>query len=104
MLVGAEVTADEVISAYLMNLAPLLDELAQSGGVAGGTSIPDFVSRRCNTIGQSVRVELPSGEKPIGSATGLDSRGCLRVTLTDGSELVVAAGDVTHLRVIMNGE
>ncbi|MEN9751012.1 MAG: hypothetical protein RLZZ600_59, partial [Actinomycetota bacterium] len=58
----------------------------------------------CNTIGRSVRVELPSGEKPIGTATGLDSRGCLQVTTSDSQSLVVAAGDVTHLRVLMNDE
>ena len=103
-LAGAEVSADDVIARYLAVLAPLLDELAGAGGIALGTSIPDFVSQRCNTIGQSVRIELPSGEKPIGTATGLDSRGCLQVTTSDGQPLVVAAGDVTHLRVIMNGE
>ena len=103
-LVGANVSADELLCAYLAELAPLLDELAQTGGVAAGTSIPGFVSRRCNSIGQSVRVELPSGQSPVGTAVGLDGRGCLLVETTTGECLVVAAGDVTHLRVIMNGE
>jgi BirA family biotin operon repressor/biotin-[acetyl-CoA-carboxylase] ligase len=103
-VVGAHVSADDVLCAYLAQLAPLLDELASAAGVAAGTSIPGFVSRRCNTIGQSVRVELPSGESPVGTATGLDERGCLLVETTTAEHLVVAAGDVTHLRVIMNGE
>jgi BirA family biotin operon repressor/biotin-[acetyl-CoA-carboxylase] ligase len=103
-LVGAFVSADEVLCAYLGELEPLLAELAHAGGVAADTSIPGFVSRRCNTIGQSVRVELPSGQSPVGTATGLDSRGCLLVETSTGESLAVAAGDVTHLRVIMNGE
>jgi BirA family biotin operon repressor/biotin-[acetyl-CoA-carboxylase] ligase len=103
-LVGAPVSADDVLCAYLAQLAPLLEELASTAGVAAGTSIPGFVSRRCNTIGQSVRVELPSGESPVGTAIGLDERGCLLVETTSQERLVVAAGDVTHLRVIMNGE
>ena len=103
-LVGSPVSADDVLTGYLAELGPLLDELAQSGGVAAATSIPGYVSRRCNTIGQSVRVELPSGQSPVGVALGLDSRGCLLVETTTGESLAVAAGDVTHLRVIMNGE
>lgn len=103
-LAGARVNADEVLCAYLGELEPLLAELSQAAGVAAGTGIPAFVSRRCNTIGQSVRVELPSGEAPVGTATGLDPRGCLLVELPNGDCLAVAAGDVTHLRVIMKGE
>lgn len=103
-LVGSHVNADDVLCGYLAELGPLLDELAGAGGFAADTGIPGFVSRRCNTIGQSVRVELPSGESPVGTAIGLDSRGCLMVETSTGEHLVVAAGDVTHLRVIMNGE
>jgi BirA family biotin operon repressor/biotin-[acetyl-CoA-carboxylase] ligase len=103
-LAGANVTVDDVLSAYLAELAPALDALSSAGGRAAETSIPAAVAARCNTIGQSVRVELPTGEKPVGTATGIDDRGCLIVETSTGESLVVAAGDVTHLRVIMKGD
>ncbi len=104
-LAGATTTAaDDVLAAYLSELAPMLDRLAATGGDAAAAGIVADVSLTCNTIGQSVRVELPSGEKPVGTALGLDDRGCLIVSTMDGQSLAVAAGDVTHLRVIMNGD
>jgi BirA family biotin operon repressor/biotin-[acetyl-CoA-carboxylase] ligase len=103
-LAGADVSVDDVLSAYLAELTPALDALAAAGGRAAETSIPAAVAARCNTIGQSVRVELPTGEKPVGVATGIDDRGCLIVEAPTGETLIVAAGDVTHLRVIMKGD
>ncbi len=104
-LAGATSTAaDNVLAAYLSELAPLLDRLAATGGDASAAGLVTDVSTSCSTIGRSVRVELPSGEKPVGTALGLDARGCLIVTTMEGESLAVAAGDVTHLRVIMNGD
>ena len=56
----------------------------------------DYVTR-CETVGQQVRVHLPSGGELVGTATGVAVDGGLRVT--DGSRtLTVSAGDVVHVR------
>ena len=101
--------SDAVLAAYLSHLNPLLDRLARSGGNASAAGLLADVTQACDTIGQSVRVELPSGESPVGRAVGLDGEGRLLVDTSVGDVgephvLAVAAGDVTHLRVVMNGE
>jgi BirA family biotin operon repressor/biotin-[acetyl-CoA-carboxylase] ligase len=59
------------------------------------------VTEACSTLGKSVRVELPSGENPVGTAIGINESGSLIVEMSNCAEpLVVSAGDVTHLRVI----
>lgn len=52
----------------------------------------------CATIGQDVRVELPSGQVLDGSAEGVDDEGRLLVRSADGRVHPLAAGDVRHLR------
>lgn len=51
----------------------------------------------CATIGQQVRVHLPSGADLLGEATGVDAEGRLVVRTGDG-EVAVSAGDVVHVR------
>ena len=53
--------------------------------------------RRCATIGQLVRVELPSGETLTGTAVDVDRAGRL-VVRSGGETTVVGAGDVVHVR------
>ncbi|HTX62796.1 MAG TPA: biotin--[acetyl-CoA-carboxylase] ligase [Acidimicrobiales bacterium] len=52
---------------------------------------------RCVTIGRDVRVETAGGGTTVGVACALDDDGRL-VVATGAGELVVAAGDVVHLR------
>lgn len=93
---------DSVLATYLTELRRLTAVFAAAEGDAQSSGIRAQVVHACDTIGRSVRVELPSGESPIGTATGLDALGCLCVDIgTDAPPLVVAAGDVTHLRVLM---
>lgn len=49
------------------------------------------------TVGSDVRVELPGNRSVVGRADGIDDDGALMLWTDDGS-LVVAAGDVVHLR------
>lgn len=51
----------------------------------------------CATVGQAVRVALPSGERVTGTASGVDRDGRLVVVTPDGVH-PVAAGDVVHVR------
>lgn len=100
---------DSVLAAYLVHLGPLLDRLARTGGDAEAAGLRTDVAQACDTIGQAVRVELPSGVSPVGRAIAIDAEGRLIVDTSVGDVgspelLAVAAGDVTHLRVVMNGE
>lgn len=98
----SDVLLDAVLAAYLTELRRLTAVFCAAEGDAESSGLRQQVVDACDTIGRSVRVELPSGESPIGTATGLDSRGCLRVDIgPDAPPLVVAAGDVIHLRVLI---
>jgi BirA family biotin operon repressor/biotin-[acetyl-CoA-carboxylase] ligase len=98
----AENLLDSVLAAYLSELRRLTSVFAAAEGDAESSGLRAQVSSACDTLGRSVRVELPSGKSLVGAAIGLDKQGCLCVDLgTDAPALVVAAGDVTHLRVIM---
>ena len=55
-------------------------------------------TRLCDTIGHSVRVELPAGQLVSGEAVGVDSGGRLVVRSSPGPEVALAAGDVVQLR------
>jgi BirA family biotin operon repressor/biotin-[acetyl-CoA-carboxylase] ligase len=57
----------------------------------------DAASVRSATLGRDVRVEL-AREAFAGTATAMTDEGYLVVTLADGTERVVTAGDVVHLR------
>ncbi|AMM21728.1 hypothetical protein AX769_18210 [Frondihabitans sp. PAMC 28766] len=96
---GAEGSADDigdaVFAAYLERLFSLVDALAAGGEGA----VRDAVTAACATVGRRVRVELPDGTKRHGLAQALGEGGRLVVLEDDsGESLVVAAGDVTHLR------
>ena len=94
---------DAVLAAYLTELRRLTAVFAAAEGDAQSSGLRQQVSETCDTIGRSVRVELPSGASPIGTAIGLDAQGCLQVDVgADTPPLVVAAGDVTHLRVFLD--
>lgn len=54
-------------------------------------------TRRCATVGQLVRVELPSGDSLTGTAVDVDLAGRL-VVQSGGTTTVVGAGDVVHVR------
>jgi BirA family transcriptional regulator, biotin operon repressor / biotin---[acetyl-CoA-carboxylase] ligase len=83
-------------------LAAVLDELAAgferwvgSAGEPAGLR-PSYV-QACGSLGQRVRVELPSGETVAGDAVGIDLEGRLEVDTTAGLR-ALGAGDVVHVR------
>jgi BirA family biotin operon repressor/biotin-[acetyl-CoA-carboxylase] ligase len=69
---------------------PLLDDEAGRRALAGE------LRSRCATLGQRVRVTLPTGEL-TGLASAIDDAGHLVVDTASGPQLV-SAGDVVHLR------
>lgn len=90
---GLEVDDDRLLADYLDALRDLVARLA----VGGGAAVHDAVEEACHTIGRQVAVSLPDGTTPQGEARGLDAEGRLVVGIA-GGELVVAAGDVVHVR------
>jgi BirA family transcriptional regulator, biotin operon repressor / biotin---[acetyl-CoA-carboxylase] ligase len=55
---------------------------------------------RSLTIGSRVRAQLPGGDEVVGTATGIDDQGRLRLRTGGDTEtdIVISAGDVVHLR------
>jgi len=99
MVEGLPTDPDAVLAAYLERLWSSLDALTAAGGDPEASGVRAAVERACGTLGSRVRVQLPGGEDVIGRATALDGDGRLVVASDrDAPPLVVAAGDVTHLR------
>lgn len=64
---------------------------------SGPAAYVGHVRRRCATLGQDVRVDLPDGSVRQGRAVDLDDHGRLLLETADGT-VTVAAGDVVHVR------
>lgn len=94
---GTEIDADAVLAAYLHELTALYRSHIGANGDPVASGLLAAVTERCETIGRSVRVELPSGERLLGEAVAIDLEG--RILVKSNTALTaVAAGDVTHLR------
>ncbi|BAU98657.1 biotin--[acetyl-CoA-carboxylase] ligase [Aurantimicrobium minutum] len=98
---GAHTSLDELLAAYLTEFSRITKVFVSAAGNVRNSGLLDQIRDECDTIGRSVRVELPSGENPVGTAIGINEEGSLVVEMANCAEpLVVSAGDVTHLRVI----
>jgi BirA family biotin operon repressor/biotin-[acetyl-CoA-carboxylase] ligase len=99
---GARTTdLDEVLATYLSHLSPFITTLATASDEVV-KSLRVTVRGLCSTVGASVRVDLPGHAAVSGLASDIDELGRLVVeTSQNRLHLVVAAGDVTHVRVIM---
>ncbi|QJU54455.1 biotin--[acetyl-CoA-carboxylase] ligase [Herbiconiux sp. KACC 21604] len=90
---------DSVLAGYLEDFAQLYARWTAHGGDAVASGLIAEAARVSATLGRAVRVELPGGVFRTGTARELDADGRLVIDLDDTPEpLIVAAGDVTHLR------
>jgi BirA family biotin operon repressor/biotin-[acetyl-CoA-carboxylase] ligase len=97
-LAGAEATdRDPLLRALLRGFASWYDQWRSAGGDPQACGLREAYLRSCATVGQEVRVLLPSGEEVTGTASTVDTDGRL-VVRVDGRDRAVAAGDVVHLR------
>lgn len=96
---AASLGVDAVLSAYLRELVALFSAWESAGGSARESGLLDELGSTSATLDRAVRVELPGGLVRTGTARAIDDDGRLVVDTDDGSALVVAAGDVTHLRL-----
>ncbi|PZS26708.1 MAG: biotin--[acetyl-CoA-carboxylase] ligase, partial [Pseudonocardiales bacterium] len=79
-------------------LVAILEAFAEEyvGWLGGEDARPRYLAA-CATVGQRVRVVLPSGDL-TGAAVDVDTDGRLVVVADDGTRTPVAAGDVVHVR------
>jgi BirA family biotin operon repressor/biotin-[acetyl-CoA-carboxylase] ligase len=73
----------------------------QEGGDLAGMRLAESYAAACATIGQQVRVDLPSGQALTGTATGIDPSGRLLVEHAGeggAGRTAISAGDVVHVR------
>ncbi|MGA1835590.1 biotin--[acetyl-CoA-carboxylase] ligase [Herbiconiux sp. 11R-BC] len=104
LLAGArpeDAAADRVLSAYLREFTALYAAWLSSDGDPEASGLLAAATEVSATLGRAVRVELPGGVFRTGVARAIDATGRLVVDTGDGgspAELVVSAGDVTHLR------
>ena len=91
---GVTADADRLVADYVSGLDGWVRTLASG---RAQVRVREAVSARCLTIGQQVRVELPSGGELRGLATGLDEDGRLLVR-SEGEQHPISAGDVVHVR------
>ncbi|MCS5734860.1 biotin--[acetyl-CoA-carboxylase] ligase [Herbiconiux daphne] len=93
------VSADAVLAGYLRDLSVLYRHWLAADGDAVASGVLEAAVRMSGTLGRRVRVELPGGEVKTGVARSIDETGRLVVEVDGAADpLVVAAGDVTHLR------
>ena len=69
----------------------------QVGGDGAAARLASSYAESCATIGQQVRVDLPTGDAIVGRATAIDPDGRLVVETESGPQRV-GAGDVVHVR------
>jgi len=95
---GAAVDPTEVTAALLTAFAELETSWRGMNGDLAASGVLAAYRDNCATLGRRVRAELPDGSAPTGVATELDVAGQLVLSLDDGTDATVSAGDVVHLR------
>jgi BirA family biotin operon repressor/biotin-[acetyl-CoA-carboxylase] ligase len=88
---------DPLLRSLLRSLAAWYGRWREAAGEPADSGLRAAYLVACATIGTPVRVLLPSGGEIIGTATGVDDDGRLRVR-TAGGDRSVSAGDVLHVR------
>ena len=91
---GVTVDRTDLLSALLRSLRTEYDAF-QRGELA---ALRTAYAASCATIGREVSVDLPTGERLVGEATGIDEGGRLLVAGPAGV-VPVSAGDVVHATI-----
>jgi BirA family biotin operon repressor/biotin-[acetyl-CoA-carboxylase] ligase len=91
---------DAALAGYLINLSRLYRDFVRFDGDAMQSGLHGLVTALCGTLGSPVLAELPGGEVVSGIAREIDELGRIGIDRdSDGWRVVVAAGDITHLKV-----
>ena len=95
---GVDVDEDVLLHAYLRALAEQVSALVAANGDVAASGVRGEVEALCVTLQRDVRALLPDGSEVLGAARRLTSDGALVIEPLVGTESVVAAGDIVHLR------
>jgi BirA family biotin operon repressor/biotin-[acetyl-CoA-carboxylase] ligase len=100
LTMGAATTdRDTLLRSVLRALGSRCTAWLEGAGDPRASGVAAAYRERCVTIGASVVVHLPGGDRLAGVAEGVDDDGCLLVRPDDGSDVrALAAGDVVHVR------
>ncbi len=93
---GGEVDREALLGHVLDALAEQYDAWRARGGAP--EALRASYLEVCDTVGREVRVDLPNGERVVGTATGIDADGRLLVATDPLGTLALGAGDVIHVR------
>jgi BirA family biotin operon repressor/biotin-[acetyl-CoA-carboxylase] ligase len=96
---GAVVDRQPQLLALLRTFEALYRAWSATGGDPAAGLQESYV-RRCSTLGQSVRVDLPDGSSVSGTAESVDGSGRL-VVATGTGRRALGAGDVVHVRRVV---
>lgn len=76
-----------------------IDAWTVAGDIRSSGLLAEY-RRHCGTLGGRVRVEMPTGDRIVGTAVDVTDDGALRVRTDDGRDHAFTAGDVRHLRPV----
>jgi BirA family biotin operon repressor/biotin-[acetyl-CoA-carboxylase] ligase len=96
-LAGVEVDRTDLLVRLLRSLRREYDAWLRAGGDPDASGVRASYTSLCTTLGQTVRVDLPSGETLTGVATRIAPGGGL-VVESGNRTATVGAGDIVHLR------
>lgn len=96
-VLGQEADEDRLLADFLSALDEQVQALLVARGDAAGAGVKAGIEEICATLGSDVTVSLPDGTLLAGRAERIDESGRL-VVVSNGAEIPVAAGDVTHVR------
>jgi BirA family transcriptional regulator, biotin operon repressor / biotin---[acetyl-CoA-carboxylase] ligase len=96
LVAGSPVDRTALLAAVVTALADHYDRWRAAGGDARAGLLAAY-SALCDTVGRTVRVQLPDGGSVTGDAVGVDDDGRLRIRCADGL-VALGAGDVVHVR------
>jgi BirA family transcriptional regulator, biotin operon repressor / biotin---[acetyl-CoA-carboxylase] ligase len=88
---------DSLLAQTLSGFQKLYLDFVEAGGDAVSSGLRAKIIESSATIGELVEVSFPDGSSAVGEAIGIDEGGRLQV-LSSTKTLIVAAGDVLHLR------
>ena len=89
---------DPLLRAALRELSAVERGWREHNGDPDASGLRQAYRRCCATVGERVRVELPSGAQLVADAVDVDRDGRLVLLDDDGERHAVSAGDIVHVR------
>lgn len=100
MLSGsAEVDRTSLLVAVASRLDALAAQWAAADGDAEQSGLAAAYRAVCSSLGRRVKLTMSNSSELLGQVLGIEPDGRLRL-VSDSGEIVVGAGDLTHLRAI----